>query len=131
VPRVADAVEAMLPERNAACELIDQLVLDFRGNVTLCCAVYDGTRNHIGHYLDMDWAELQRSKYAHSTCSSCTSAAAHVLYTHFSNPELVARMRSLVDAQLAAPPSSDGRRMTVSLPILSPSQAAAPLAKSA
>lgn len=117
VPQVGDSVAAMMPSRQDHCELIDQLVLDFRGNATLCCAVYDAKRHHIGEYLRTSWAELQRTKYAHSTCATCTSHAAHVLYTHFSKPELVARMRELVDEQLASPPQS-GRRGPIPLPVL-------------
>jgi bacterioferritin-associated ferredoxin len=129
VPQVGDAVELMRPERDAHCELIDQLVLDFRGQVTLCCAVYDAKRHHIGSYLDRSWAELQRVKYAHSTCATCTSHGAHVLYTHFSRPELVERMRTLIERQLETPPPV-GRRGPIPLPVLGPREIAA-LAESA
>ncbi len=126
VPRVSDAIEAMLPERDAGCELIDQLAIDFQGNVVLCCAVYDGRRNFIGRYLDTTWADLQAAKYAHQTCVTCSKHAAHVLYTHFTKPELVQRMRELVERQLADPPPI-GRRGSIPLPVLN----AATLAESA
>jgi pyruvate-formate lyase-activating enzyme len=124
VPRVGDAIEAMLPERESSCELIDQLVLDFQGNVSLCCAVYDAKRNFIGRYLDRSWPELQATKYAHSTCTTCMRNAAHVLYTHFSKPELVNRMRELVERQLAEPPQV-GQRGPIPLPVLDPAAFAA------
>lgn len=124
VPRVGDAIEAMLPERESSCELIDQLVLDFQGNVSLCCAVYDAKRNFIGRYLDQSWPELQAAKYVHSTCATCTRNAAHVLYTHFSKPELVSRMRELVERQLAEPPQV-GQRGPIPLPVLDPAALAA------
>ncbi len=117
VPRVADAVQVMRPVRDRHCELIDQLVLDFRGNVSLCCAVYDAKRHFIGNYLDTDWAALQADKYRHSTCATCTKHGAHVLYTHFADPDLVAQMRTLVERQLQEPLETPLGR-SIPLPVL-------------
>jgi hypothetical protein len=119
VPRVDSAVRAMLPDRDRHCDLLDQLVLDFRGHVSLCCAVYDAKVNFIGSYLELPWAELQRRKYRHETCATCTKHAAHVLYTHFSKPELVERMAALVESELHEPPVFTAGR-TIALPVLAP-----------
>lgn len=118
VPNVDNAVALMQPYRAKPCELIDQLVLDFRGNVSLCCAVYDGKRNFIGNYLDLDWSRLQSIKYKHQSCVKCMHYGAHVLYTHFANPDLRAAVERLAVHDLNRPAASR-RPTSIRLPVLS------------
>lgn len=117
VPAVEDAVAAMQPYRSRPCELIDQLVLDFQGRVSLCCAVYDASRNFIGQYLDLDWSEIQQRKYGHRSCDKCMHYAAHVLYPHLSKPDLRPIMERLSQEQIENPPVKSPRG-PIRLPVL-------------
>lgn len=118
VPSVDDAVALMQPHRAKPCELIDQLVLDYCGNVQLCCSVFDSVRNTIGNYLETDWAELQTAKYQHTTCVKCMHYAAHVLYTNVSHPELREQMAQLAKRQ-SEEPRDQRRSASIPLTILS------------
>lgn len=97
------------------CELIEQLVLDHRGRATLCCATFDSTSNVIGDYLDLDWGELQRRRYKHATCSTCTAIGAHALYTNVSHPPLRDALTQLAGQMLQ---EQIPRRNSIRLPIL-------------
>lgn len=130
VPAIDDAVALMQRSggRDRPCDLIDQLVLDHQGRVTLCCAVFDGKRNFIAEYLDTDWTQLQQMKYGHRSCDKCMHYAAHTLYTHFSKPDLRPMMEQLSREQFANPPRKLGtRRGPIRLPLLD----SGPLAESA
>lgn len=123
LPRVSDSLELMKPHRNDSCELIDQLVLDFRANVSLCCATYDSKRNFIGNYLEMGWADLQKIKYRHAMCETCMSCGVHALYTRFARPELRDSVVRLAEKQLAEPPGREAPR-SIQLPVLEPARLA-------
>jgi len=127
VPDPRDAIAIMQPHGHLPCELIDQLVLDHVGNVTLCCAVYDAKATTVGNYLDLTWGELQRIKYGHTTCDACMHYGAHVLYTHFHQPVLRQAMLDLAEKQLKCIPLQAGGGGPIRLPVLN----ARPLAESA
>jgi len=118
VPDPRDALAIMQPHAHQPCTLIDQLVLDHLGNVTLCCAVYDAKATTVGHYLDMSWADLQRRKYGHGSCGRCMHYGAHVLYTHFHQPELRQSMLALADSQMMDAENRHHRLGDVGLPVL-------------
>jgi hypothetical protein len=125
VPDPKDATSIMQPHGHQPCELIDQLVIDHRGHVTLCCAVYDAAATSIGNYLELTWGEIQRMKYGHSTCDSCMHYGAHVLYTHYHQPELRKAMLELAEKQLHDDSSQHRRRAAIGLPILNSGSLAA------
>jgi MoaA/NifB/PqqE/SkfB family radical SAM enzyme len=106
VPNVNNAIAAIQPHREHNCELIDQLVIDHQGNITLCCAVYDGIHNGIANYLESDWQQIQSAKYGHSTCDKCMHYGVHTLYTHFSKPQLREMMTALADRDLQDDPAN-------------------------
>jgi MoaA/NifB/PqqE/SkfB family radical SAM enzyme len=110
------------------CELIEQLVLDHRGRAMLCCATFDTTVNVIGDYLQLDWSELQRRRYAHAMCGRCTAIGAHTLFTNFAHPVLREKIANAADAAIAS--GGPERPVSIRLPILH-EQRAAILAKSA
>ncbi len=100
VPSIHDALSLMAAHKNSPCELIDQLVIDFQGNVNLCCAVYTGKQHGVGNVLDLTWNQLQEIKYRHQSCLTCTSHGIHALYTHLSKPEQRKAMYSLAETQV-------------------------------
>jgi MoaA/NifB/PqqE/SkfB family radical SAM enzyme len=54
------------------CELrFNQTVINHDGTVALCCAVYD-QENMLGvRFLEADFHEIEKKKYAHSYCRTC------------------------------------------------------------
>ncbi len=59
-----------------------QTVIDFNGQVSLCCAVYEEQNNLGVHFLDAPHAELQRLKYAHPLCRICMQHYGHLYYLY-------------------------------------------------
>ena len=59
----------------------DQMTLDHRGMVSLCCSVYEGKYN-IGSYLDLTLGELQDRKYKQDICKSCMSCGVSTYITY-------------------------------------------------
>jgi pyruvate-formate lyase-activating enzyme len=116
VPSMHDAIAGMQPHRDSSCELIDQLVLDFQGNVSLCCATYDKAHNFIGKYLDMSWPDLQARKYVHNACAKCMHYGIHTFYTHFSKPDLRSIIDNLATSNLMV--REAGPRGPIRLPVL-------------
>lgn len=73
------AVEATKPFRDEPCLFpTTQLTIDCRGNVQLCCAVYDAKRFTIGSYLDSPWAEIESKLLNHSYCRECGRHGLHI-----------------------------------------------------
>jgi hypothetical protein len=102
--------------------LIEQLVLDHRGRAALCCATFDVNSNVIGDFLDLDWHDLQRRRFANATCARCTNAGAHALYTSVSHPPLRQAMSDLAERSIRLPIDRSGR--SISLPLLDPASTA-------
>jgi len=88
---LADAIAECGRGKNAPCSLQEEhITIDCFGRVQLCCAVYDPDRFTIGSYLETPFAELQRRKFNHDFCATCTSKGAHVYVTDAT--EMIATM---------------------------------------
>jgi MoaA/NifB/PqqE/SkfB family radical SAM enzyme len=59
-----------------------QISLDFRGNLQLCCGIFDSRKYTLGNYLEMPIDEIQRIRRSHSLCRVCTKHGAHVYLTY-------------------------------------------------
>lgn len=76
---IRNAVEATKPFRDEPCLFpTTQLTIDCRGNVQLCCAVYDAKRFTIGSYLNTPWPEIEKKLLNHSYCQECASHGLHI-----------------------------------------------------
>ncbi|OGR00360.1 MAG: hypothetical protein A2505_08535 [Deltaproteobacteria bacterium RIFOXYD12_FULL_55_16] len=64
-----------------------QISLDFQGQVTLCCGVFDAREHTLGNYLDMPVAEIQAIRQSHPRCASCMRQGGHV-YLTYGYPEI-------------------------------------------
>lgn len=74
--------------RGQPCLLKDsQVSLDYRGNVQLCCGIFDAGKFSIGSYLAQPLDEIQRLRETHEMCGSCMRQGAHVYLAHGA-PEL-------------------------------------------
>ncbi|HLF92694.1 MAG TPA: radical SAM protein [Planctomycetota bacterium] len=86
---IAKAVEASRRFRHEPCRMLDQqIVLDLRGNLILCCGVYDYEKNGVGSFLEMTPEGLERAKRAHPTCSRCVRNGIHTYLEYFTHPQL-------------------------------------------
>jgi MoaA/NifB/PqqE/SkfB family radical SAM enzyme len=119
IPPLDEALELVQREggRDKACALIEQLVLDHRGRVMLCCGSFENAVNVIGEFLELDWPTMQAARYAHSMCGSCTAVAAHAFCTSVSDPALRAKVMTLAERSMARPPRPF-ERDAIALPIL-------------
>jgi MoaA/NifB/PqqE/SkfB family radical SAM enzyme len=59
-----------------------QMSLNVRGEVMLCCVVYDQKKYSLGSYLDLPLAALQEMKYRHPQCGPCMRNGLHKLFTY-------------------------------------------------
>ena len=65
------------------CSLRDsQVSIDFRGNVLLCCGIFDAVKYSIGNYMDMPLDEIQRIRQSHQMCGLCMRHGGHVYLTN-------------------------------------------------
>jgi organic radical activating enzyme len=78
--------EAMSASRNyesRICSLRDNAIsLDFQGNATLCCGVFDARKYTLTNYLDLPLTEIQRLRQNHPLCEICMAQGGHVYMTH-------------------------------------------------
>ena len=73
------AVAATEPYRAEPCAFPSTLLtLDCRGNVQLCCGVYDAERFTIGSYLDTPLKVIEQKLQTHSYCGECTAHGLHI-----------------------------------------------------
>jgi hypothetical protein len=85
LPEVLESSRRLPP---APCQLRDrQMSQNVRGDVMLCCVVYDQERYGLGSYLEHSLEELQRRKYSHWQCGPCMRQGLHQFFT-YENPDL-------------------------------------------
>jgi MoaA/NifB/PqqE/SkfB family radical SAM enzyme len=96
---LAEVLEACRAARNRSCSLQDeQIVVDNRGEVVLCCSVFEAKDHIIARYLETPVAEIQKRKQQHPTCTTCMSLGLHV-YSVYGVPEMaqLAAQRTLAE----------------------------------
>jgi MoaA/NifB/PqqE/SkfB family radical SAM enzyme len=77
------AMEAARKYQNRSCRLRDdELCLNFQGDITLCCGIFDARRYTVGNYLDMPLKEIQAIRQNHPLCGLCMRLGGHVYLTH-------------------------------------------------
>ncbi|MDX2495090.1 MAG: radical SAM protein [Desulfuromusa sp.] len=70
------------------CPLRENAIsLDFQGDFTLCCGIFDARKYRLGNYLDMPLAEIQNLRRNHPLCGLCQSHGTHV-YMSFDIDEM-------------------------------------------
>jgi MoaA/NifB/PqqE/SkfB family radical SAM enzyme len=55
----------------------NQLVMNFCGDVMLCCGVYDEKKYGVGNYLTEPFIEIQRKRTTHDFCGKCLKAGGY------------------------------------------------------
>ncbi len=77
------AMAASRKYRSRHCRLReDEISLDFQGNFTLCCGVFDARKYTLGNYMDMPLEDIQRLRQSHPMCGSCMREGAHIYMTY-------------------------------------------------
>jgi len=77
-----EALETSRKHKNRPCSLReDAISLDFRGNLTLCCGVFDARQFTVGNFLELSLAEIQKMRQNHPLCEICMRQGAHVYMT--------------------------------------------------
>jgi len=77
------ALEAAKGNRNMPCLLRDKAIsLNFEGNFTLCCGVFDASKYTLGNYLETPLDEIQRMRESHPMCNRCMAHGIHRYLIH-------------------------------------------------
>ncbi len=78
-----DALPPILDKhRGKSCNFqTQQIALDFKADVRLCCAVYDSSKFMVGNYLELSLDEIQKRKFTHSFCERCIAKGWHAYQT--------------------------------------------------
>jgi len=77
------SIEVVKKYKEKPCHLRDrQMALTFKGEVMLCCTVYDQSKYKLASFLDTPLEKLQEMKYHHQMCGSCMKHGLHVLAIH-------------------------------------------------
>jgi len=98
---VMDALAEAKQFKDEPCSLLDnQLVIDARGNVNMCCAVYDTEKNRLGTFMDMTPEDMRHAKFRHSTCNRCKAFGLHAYFTYTENAALLKKYNNLAVANV-------------------------------
>ncbi len=77
------ALVAARKYRSRPCSLReDAISLDFQGNATLCCAVFNAGKYTLANYLERPLSEIQKLRRSHPLCETCMHQGAHVFMTY-------------------------------------------------
>lgn len=102
---IREAVAIAKDHRERPCRMLnEQIVLDLKGNLVPCCAVYDLPGNNLGNFLEMTPADLARAKGSEgkfpSACDKCTQNGLHQYFAFLENAELRDQYAGLTEARL-------------------------------
>jgi len=115
---IVESVEAAKQIHDISrCYLLeDHLVVNVKGDVALCCTVYDmNGPSNLGHFVDMTVEDVKKAKSRHPTCDSCAKHNIFLHYTYYDVPELAKTYEHLAARNLASPASPC---KSLSLPIV-------------
>jgi hypothetical protein len=74
--------------KESPCYLLgNQIVLDYEGKISLCCATVAPENTGMARFLEMHLRDLQALRRAHPTCTSCTATATHIYAGQQGRPE--------------------------------------------
>jgi MoaA/NifB/PqqE/SkfB family radical SAM enzyme len=77
------ALAAARKYQSRPCRLREnEISLDFKGNFTLCCGVFDARKYTLGNYLDIPLEDIQKLRHSHPLCGTCMRQGAHVYMTY-------------------------------------------------
>jgi MoaA/NifB/PqqE/SkfB family radical SAM enzyme len=87
LPPDEEVIRASQKVRSNPCSLLeDQITINCRGVVQLCCGVFDQNLYSISNYLDIPFEEIQRRRRKMEICQKCMNYGIHDLAT-YSSPQ--------------------------------------------
>jgi MoaA/NifB/PqqE/SkfB family radical SAM enzyme len=86
-----EAISIATKNRSRACSLLEnQIVMDVRGDVVLCCGIYNQSKYKLGNFLERPLSEIIKDKHeldnCKELCKKCTEKGIHV-YAVYGSPE--------------------------------------------
>ncbi len=99
---IADAIDATKPFRKQPCHLATStLTMDCRGNVQLCCAVYDQKQFTVANYLEMPLPDIEEKIKTHEYCTKCMDNGLHMYASWHNFPSLAVEYEKIASKQVA------------------------------
>ncbi len=98
-----EALEISRNYRDQICSLREkQISMDFRGDVQLCCGIFNAGKFTLGNFLEMPLDNIQGLRQEHSMCRRCMRNGIHVYVTYGAHEleELAAAGVAIEDAEL-------------------------------
>src|SRR5262249_2674109 len=78
-----EALDAARLNGNRRCGVLEnQVAMDVKGDVQLCCNVYDPAKYTIANFLDTPLERIQELRHAGTTCAVCMKHGAHDYYVN-------------------------------------------------
>ncbi len=98
---IKDAVEEAKAFKNEQCLFPSTLLtIDWRGQVQLCCGVYDSNRFSIGSYLDTPSEIIEERLRHHPFCGECVKNGLHVYVSWHGNKEIRPVYEKIAEKQI-------------------------------
>ncbi len=99
---IRKAIQAAQKYKEEPCVLLEnQIVLDLKGNLLLCCTVYDYDKNRLGSFLDMTPEQVLKAKENNASCERCSSHGLHKYFVYDGDPRLKTTYEALVEESLS------------------------------
>lgn len=80
------------------------LTIDWRGQVQLCCGVYDSNRFSVGSYLETPWEIIEKRLKNHSFCKGCVKNGLHNYISWHGNQKLRPIYEKIIQEELKDKP---------------------------
>jgi len=97
--RPDEASDAVQKHKHLPCNLLEeQITLNSRAEVQLCCTTFDQSKYGIAPYLTTPLAEIQTIRRSHSMCTRCVDKGMHIVSV-YGGPELEQLAMSRVEAR--------------------------------
>lgn len=98
---IKDAVEAAKAFKNEQCLFPSTLLtIDWRGQVQLCCGVYDSNRFSLGSYLGTPSEVIEERLEHHPFCRECVKNGLHVYISWHGNKEIRPVYEKIVEKEI-------------------------------
>ncbi len=86
---IKKAVQVAKTFKDEPCSFpVSLLTIDWRGEVQLCCAIYDSSRFSLGSYINTPSGIIEEKMRNHLFCKECTKQGLHIYISWHGNKKL-------------------------------------------
>lgn len=104
---IRKAIKAAQEYKDDPCLLLEnQVVLDLKGNLLLCCAVYDYGQNKLGSFFDLTPEMVLQAKANRPSCERCAKHGLHKYFLYQGDKKLAPLYERFVAENLALIPGA-------------------------